>query len=147
MTNQILASLGAATATDVGRVDEPDEPTAAEYATPLARVHGEAEELQAPPERRPHEEEIVVDGVPVRFLEPGAVPLKVIAALVEKWEEMGLTGRYRVEQIDACARATGKGNFPWLVHFRGEEHRWWRVYFGGRSHPGPHVRPIDLGPS
>lgn len=45
------------------------------------------------------------------------VPLAVIGALVKKWDESGLTGRWTLGTLRGAFRAEGKGNHPWYLVF------------------------------
>lgn len=100
--------------------------------------------LEASPE---HAKGIIItpDGKQLSLFPREEVPLRVIAELVQQWEQDGLGGRYRVEDVAAGARVTGKGNNPWLVQFESEPPGiWWKVSFGGKAKTGGTVTKLDL---
>lgn len=62
-----------------------------------------------------------------RVFQPADVPLAVVAALVSRWKEMGLEGKWTVGMLRGAFRAEGKGNHPWFLIFeprRGEGVAW-----------------------
>lgn len=78
---------------------------------------------------------------------PGAVPIAVVGALVKKWGDDGLTGRWTLDTLRGAFRAEGKGNHPWYLVFMppGDDNtpRIWKVSRG----PGgtDHAVPITDG--
>ncbi|MBD7996391.1 hypothetical protein H9639_13890 [Arthrobacter sp. Sa2CUA1] len=52
-----------------------------------------------------------------RVFLPSAIPLAVVGALVRKWTEDGLTGRWTLGELRGAFRAEGKGNHPWYLVF------------------------------
>ncbi|UXM91112.1 hypothetical protein [Paenarthrobacter sp. JL.01a] len=70
------------------------------------------------------------------------VPLAVIGALVKKWDEEGLTGRWTLGTLRGAFRAEGKGNHPWYLVFvppGGDTPIIWKVSRGpgGTDHAVP----------
>lgn len=90
--------------------------------------------------KQPSGREVAVYGL-------SAVPMRVVADLVEYWRKQGRTGKRLLGQLEFAVRARGKGNHPWLLKFE-EEPAMWRVSYGGRGMDGEKatVRQLDQPP-
>ena len=71
------------------------------------------------------------------------VPLRVVADLVGQWENEGRQGRWSLGQLEYALRRLGRGNHPWLLHFR-DENLLWKVSYGGQGKQKATVTSISL---
>ena len=74
-------------------------------------------------------------------IEPKYVPLRVIAALVNYWDQQKLGGRFRLSNLQVAARRAGQGNHPWLLAF--DDGTKWLVSYGGQGKPEPTVQKLQ----
>ena len=80
---------------------------------------------------------VVVGGVELGVYRLDAVPCAVLSDLLKE-KVSDLPSLFAVEFV---ARKSGRGNFPWLIKFRGDE-RIWKVAYGGRGKDVPTVAEL-----
>lgn len=102
---------------DVGGADEEDDAAA-------ATLPAELEEASL--------RTVAVSGEPHVVHRLTDVPMRVIGDLVDYWKESGLQGRWTLGRLEYALRRPGRGNHPWLLQFRDEDHLW-KISYGGRS--------------
>jgi hypothetical protein len=94
---------------DVGGADEEDDAAA-------ATLPAELEEASL--------RTVAVSGEPHVVHRLTDVPMRVIGDLVDYWKESGLQGRWTLGRLEYALRRPGRGNHPWLLQFRDEDHLW-----------------------
>jgi hypothetical protein len=79
-----------------------------------------ADDLWADVTRERRDDEVYLrspSGKRRRMFVPRDIPLAVVGALIAKWREQNLTGRWTLGTLRGAFRAEGKGNHPWYLVF------------------------------
>lgn len=89
--------------------------------------------------------DIVINGVTLRAVPLGNVPIKVLGDLYKHWVRQGHTGRWDLGRLVEVRRKPGRGNNPYLLLFRSgsgespDDFELWRVSYGGQGKTEPSV--------